>query len=404
LFTNTRSLRGVCAAIVWLAAAPLWGQRVQFPTMLVQDTSVYTPPPAVSAPVSPGMPPAGTFAAPQPLAPGMTSAPLPSTVQTLPPSWDPYSTPVGQPYSPYAPSPFAPTQGGVAEPLTDGLTVPSLPTNWFDTAQAPLRFYQGFTVNSAWLAPMGGAKKLGVTDINLAATFAVPLLFEQAPFLITPGFGFHFWNGPISAAPADADLPPVTYDAYLDVAWKPRILPTVTPWLSADLGVRTGVYTDFHAVDSHSVRIMGRGMAVATVTERFQVLFGVVYLDRVAVKLLPAGGVVWTPNPDTRYAFIFPSPKLAKRCTTVRTTDIWGYLSGEYGGGSWTIRRAAGYDDQFDYNDIRVMLGVESFAHSGLHTFSEVGYIFDRELVYRSGNPSRFVPNDTVMLRAGLTY
>ena len=251
---------------------------------------------------------------------------------------------------------------------------------------------------------MGGDRKLGVTDIDLGATFAIPMIYNQAPLLITPGFGFHFFQGPETMPPSFASMPPVTYDAYLDVGWRPRILPSVTPWLTADIGVRVGAYTDFHAVNDHSIRIIGRGLAIATVTERFQVVFGVVYLDRVLVKILPAGGIVWTPNPDARYEILFPNPKLSRRFTTIRTTDIWWYLSGEYGGGSWTVRRAAGFDDQVDYNDIRVMLGAESFAQNGLHAFAEVGYVFDRALVYRSGEPSRFTPADTIMLRAGLAY
>ena len=263
---------------------------------------------------------------------------------------------------------------------------------------------QNIGIRTAWLAPIGGNNKLGVTETNIAATLAVPILYEQAPLLITPGFSFDFFQGPVSMPPVNADLPPTTYSAYIDVAWRPRILPSITPWLTADLGVRTGIYTDFHAVNDHSIRVLGRGLALATVTEQVQLVLGVVYFDRVLVKILPAGGVIWTPNPDARYEIFFPSPKLARRWTTVRTTDLWYFIAGEYGGGSWTVRRANGTDDQVDYNDIRVSIGLESFANSGLHGIFDVGYVFDRALVYRSGDPSRFYPSDTIMLRAGLYY
>ncbi len=218
--------------------------------------------------------------------------------------------------------------------------------------------------------------------------------------LITPGFGFHWWDGPITTPTQPADLPPVTYDAYVDAGWQPQI----TPWLSPNIGVRTGLYTDFHAVDNHSIRIMGRGLGVITVTPTFQVALGVVYLDRNLVKILPAGGIIWTPNPEWRWEVLFPNPKVTRRWRTFGTTDVWGYVSGEYGGGAWTIRRANGTDDDFDYNDIRVMLGAETFSQNGLHGNFEIGYVFDRALVYRSGDPSRFYPSDTVMLRAGLAY
>ena len=296
------------------------------------------------------------------------------------------------------------TPGAVSEPISESFTIPSLPPNWYESAAAPMRLIQSMGLSTAYIGANGGDNKLGVTETNLFATFAVPILYEQAPLLITPGFSFDFFQGPVSVAPANADMPPTTYSAYLDVAWRPRIMPTVTPWLTADLGVRVGMYTDFHAVNSESLRILGRGLAVATVTEQFQIVLGVVYLDRVLVKILPAGGVIWTPNPDARWEFFFPTPKISKRWKTVRTTDLWCFIRGEYGGGSWTVRRAAGFDDQVDYNDIRVTVGLESYANNGLHGMFDVGYVFDRALVYRSGDPSRFYPTGTFMLQAALAY
>ena len=71
----------------------------------------------------------------------------------------------------------------------------------------------------------------------------------ETPLLVTPGFAFNWLNGPLSD-PADVprgpDLPPRLYDAYLDFAWYPR----VNQWLGAELGVRTGVWSDFDHVDT----------------------------------------------------------------------------------------------------------------------------------------------------------
>ena len=244
-----------------------------------------------------------------------------------------------------------------------------------------------------------GSNSLGVNDVDTSATFAIPFFRTSAPFLITPGFSAHFFQGPVTAPPIDADLPPVTYDAYLDGAWHPQ----VSPWFGANLGVRVGVYTDFNTFNTNSIRVMGRGLGVITLTPNLQIALGVVYIDRVVVKILPAGGLIWTPNPDARYEILFPNPKLAHRWTTIGNTDIWVYATGEYGGGSWTIERIGGITDQADYNDIRVALGIESYGYRGLHGFFEVGYVFDRQIVYRSGTP-QFNPSDTIMLRAGLSY
>ncbi len=98
--------------------------------------------------------------------------------------------------------------------------------------------------------------------------------------------------------------------------------------------------------------------------------------------------MLYQPTPNTRYDIFFPQPKLSQYYfATVGTQDLWGYVSGEYGGGSWTIRRANGASDSIDINDLRVMLGVEwgrsDLIRNGRHTgFFEVGYVFDREVEY----------------------
>jgi hypothetical protein len=100
---------------------------------------------------------------------------------------------------------------------------------------------------------------------------------------------------------------------------------------------------------------------------------------------------------------LFPNPKISQRLTTIRNTDIWGYVAGEYGGGKWTVARANGAGDVVEYNDLRALLGLEWFNLSGARGHFEVGYVFDRHIIYRSGTPTA-KPSDTVLLRAGLTF
>jgi len=131
-----------------------------------------------------------------------------------------------------------------------------------------------------------------------------------------------------------------------------------------------------------------------------------VYIDRNDIKLLPAGGLVWDPSSIWHCEFIFPRPKIARRFNTMANHNVWGYVSGEYGGGSWTIIRAADYTDSFDYNDIRVMLGMEWIpeTESGRMGFVEVGYVFNRELIYVSLNPPSLELDSTFMVRAGVVF
>jgi hypothetical protein len=404
-------LRGMVFALCLGAALPAVAQRVQFPSMVDDSGAVATSPPLSPTTPTPtwSVPATPPGAAPPAMAPSSTvpfdpyappgaaapayGAPPPFSPYGPPPSpYAPYAAPA--PYSPYGPSPYSPTPQAL---YPEGVQTPQiLPPGGFDFGQ-PMRFLQEVRGRFTWLSPMG-SHSLGVDDVDTSATFAIPFFRTNAPLLVTPGFSMHFWDGPVTAAPEFADLPAHTYDAYIDGAWHPQI----TPWLSANLGVRVGAYTDFGTFSTHSIRIMGRGLGIVTFTPTLQFALGIVYIDRLQVKMLPAGGIIWIPNPDARYEILFPNPKLARRWTTIGNTDIWYYVTGEYGGGSWTIQRIAG-NDQFDYNDIRVALGLESYGHRGLHGFFEVGYVFDRKIVYRSGTPE-FDPSDTVMLRGGLSF
>jgi hypothetical protein len=389
--------RVVGVALVMLSTAPVWAQRVQFPTMV--SSAAYAPGADPAAPA--------VNVVPQWNAPA-AGAPVGGA-----PTFDPYATSaqptvtIAPQYSPYTPSPYAPAPGPPYSTTPSALYPDSNPAPMqtappgtiFPSLAQPLRLLQELRFRQTFLARGDGNEGFGVTSSEISSTFTLPILYSQTPVLITPGFGAHFLNGPLTGPPSYADLPPVVYDAYLDVAWKPRI----TNWLSADLGARAGIYSDFHAVNTQSIRIMGRAIALIALRTDLQLAAGVVYLDRNLIKLLPAGGVIWTPNADTRFDIVFPNPKLSHRFTTVGTTDVWVYLAGEYGGGAWTVRRASGASDNFDYNDIRISLGIDAYGASRVRGMAEVGWVLDRQIIYRSGTP-QFDPADTVMVRAGLNY
>jgi hypothetical protein len=269
------------------------------------------------------------------------------------------------------------------------------------------RLIQHVDLDYHWFAGHG-SQELGINDVELSVTCAVPMFFNSAtPLLITPGFACHWWEGPIAtpAPPPSANLPPRTYDAYLDLAWNPQI----TPWLGGELNFRISVSSDFSNVTTDALRYTGKGLAVLTFSPSIKIKAGIWYLDRVVVTLLPAGGICWTPNPDVYFDILFPNPKIGRRLTTWGNTDWWVYFSGNYGGGTWQISRESPAvippsTDVFDYNDIRIALGLEFNTLRQLHGMFEVGGAFSREIVYQKGPPHAFYPNNTVFLRAGLAY
>jgi len=269
------------------------------------------------------------------------------------------------------------------------------------------KFVQDVRLDATWM-PAQGSKKFGMTDAGADVTFAVPVFSNpQTPLLITPGFTFHFPNGPTQQLPDQpAELPPQLYDAYLDAAWNPQ----VTPWFGGEIGFRVGVYSDFKKVNNDSIRYTGFGLAALTFSPSFKIKAGVLYLDRVHIKLLPAGGIVWTPSSDVRFEILFPNPRIARRISTIGTTDWWLYGRGEYGGDSWTVVRGLGppYQaqngmvDRVDYNDYRAAIGLEFDRHNSISGLFEVGISFERELYYRSGTV--YKPSTTYFLRGGLAF
>ncbi len=318
------------------------------------------------------------------------------TIHSPPANWDPYATPGMTPPTLLPQDPTfqygAPVYGA---PVVPGPVLE--PTFSFATARRLLdeiRFDYVFI-------PRGGVDGFGVNDVELSATFAIPVLQNiETPLLITPGFAIHYWDGPKLPS---RDLPARAYDAYLEGAWNPQM----TPWLGAELALRVGVYSDFERVTSDSIRFQGKGLAVLSFSPSIRFKAGAWYLDRNHVKILPAGGIIWTPVPDVRFDILFPDPKIARRLANFGSIEWWLYARGEYGGGSWTVQRFTGVGtlaDSIDYNDLRAALGLEFFRPEGLTGWFEVGLAFEREIRYQAPAPFVFRPDPMLFLRAGLAY
>lgn len=342
-------------------------------------TPTFTTPPALPAGTGAAAAPAGD----PPVSPWSTLPPgatFQGGIQT-PPAWDPYGNPAAQPPSLFPQDPFFSagpnSQLGIAVPATRLLHEIRLEEHWFASIQPD---------------------KFGMNDIETYVTWAFPFFWNtQTPLLVTPGFAIHLWDGPQN--PVD-NLPPRVYDAYLDAAWNPQ----PTPWLGGELSARLGVYSDFSKVVNHSLRITGKGLATLTFSPSFKIEAGVWYLNRIRVTLLPAGGIVWTPNSDVRFDILFPNPKFSKRIITIGTTDWRFMVRGEYGGGVWTVKRLSGDIDQVNYNDIRIATGLEFDRSGGIHGMLETGVAFSREILFRVGPPASFYPTTTVFIGGAIAY
>lgn len=280
---------------------------------------------------------------------------------------------------------------------TGGFGVPS------SGPMSAFRLMQGPKLQHGWLRGGDGDKSLDMNETDVAVSFAFPNFFHSGqPVYVTPAFGLTLLSGPHSNT--GADLPGQVYSGTLSADWQSDPIQI----FSVDLGLTVGMFSDFDTNVSDSLRVLGRGLAHFRLTPYTTLKGGVHVINRNKYSVLPAIGLLYTPTPMTRYDIFFPEPKLSHYFTTLGTQDVWAYVGGEYGGGSWTVERVSGATEQVDINDIRVTLGIEwgrsDLIRQGRRTgFAEVGYVFARELEYKSkvGNIDL---NDTFMIRLGIGY
>jgi hypothetical protein len=257
--------------------------------------------------------------------------------------------------------------------------------------------FQKLIFDSTWLA-RGWGNGFGLTELELKTVLGLPVPSRRWPLVVTPGFAVRYLDGPEAS-----DLPPRLYDATVQFRWWRRLAPR----LGIDLAVTPGLSGDFQKSNDEALRIPSHVVGVFDWTPRTKIVLGASYPDREDVDVLPVGGLIWNPNDDVAFELVVPRPKIARRIywPGASTDDVqdWAYVAGEFGGGTWAIRRAAGTKDLLTYRDFRVILGLERKAIGRLDARLEVGYVFGREIEYASDTPD-IEPSDTVMLRGGLTY
>ena len=206
------------------------------------------------------------------------------------------------------------------------------------------------------------------------------LSFESSPYLsrgyrsgFTTAFNFHLLSGP-NVVP----LPPRLYDFSLGYQKRGRI----KDFMSYDLTTSIGVFSDFEDSAKDGVRFPGHAVGMLHLMPEMDLVFGVDYLSRDDIKLLPVGGISWRPQsmPDLRFDMVFPRPRIDY--TIDNKSKI--YLAGRLGGGTWDIEFPNNDNDVMTYRDLQLLLGFENRDSAGHLSSVEFGYVFDRRLEFRT--------------------
>ncbi len=247
---------------------------------------------------------------------------------------------------------------------------------------------------SGTLIGRGDAFDFGLTESKLLATFVLPMPTKNQPLLITPGYNERYFSGPLAP-----DLPERVIDAYVEFMWLPKLNDRWTGIVS----IKPGVYGDMEDGDDDSFRVTGKALAKWDwVPSRWQLIFGLLYLGRNDIAVMPAGGLVWTPNEWTRWDFMFPTPKAAWRIGGQSGVfEDWVYLAGEFGGDQWSVTRAGG-QDTIIMRDFRLMTGLHRKWNGGRGIQFEGGIVTGRVIEFESATPD-YESDPAGMVRVILT-
>ncbi len=253
-------------------------------------------------------------------------------------------------------------------------------------------FFQKLSLAVDYLGNDGDPADLGITEVQTFVQVGLPAPIKEWPMLITTGFDLTNIQGPTVT-----DLPPRLYLAYVDLMWLPQIVKGYTALIS----VVPSVFGDFEA---HQFRLTGKALLIVDcVPDKLQFVGGVLYLNRQNIRLLPAGGFIWTPTDWSRLELIFPKPKLGQRVNVGPGFEDWIYTTAEFGGNTWPIVRASGAHDLVTYIDYRILIGCERKLDGGAGYRLEAGYVFGRNISFSSGQGG-FSPQDTFMIRGGIAF
>jgi hypothetical protein len=237
--------------------------------------------------------------------------------------------------------------------------------------------------NTSWLVGNGD-------DFGMFSLESRPALPQRQVWGITSGIGFHFLGGPIQS-----DMPPRLFD--FQIGFQRR--KWVSPIFGYDVSINVGAFSDFEGSAREGVRYPGHAVGYYRWNPGLDFVLGIDYLDRDDISLLPVAGLILTPREELRLELVFPRPRAELRISPTQSV----YLGGELGGGTWAVERITQTDDVATYRDLRLLFGIATRDEKGHSSAFEFGYVFARDLSYRSGSGDLEL-RDTVLFQLTNVY
>ncbi|MFM8283866.1 MAG: hypothetical protein ACKOCW_09975 [Planctomycetaceae bacterium] len=255
------------------------------------------------------------------------------------------------------------------------------------------RFWYARATAATWV-PRGPADGFGMVDVPLSTSLA-PVWFDDLPALmVSPAFGFHFWQ-----PPDVLELPSTVYDSSVDVVWRTPL----TERLGIGLGITPGVYGDYRSWNPRAFQLTGWGVVDLRVAERLSLVAGAAVVRQLDLRVLPVGGLIWSPRADTRLEVLVPRSRLTRKLADhAGGGSTWTYVACQFGGGTWAVTMPDDSTAVVTSSDLRAVLGVEVFRSRTMAGIGELGYVFSRT-ISANGTPE-YNPADAVMLQLGATF
>jgi len=262
-------------------------------------------------------------------------------------------------------------------------------TDRFANDEAPWIEWKKTIGTATWIAP--NTDGLGVTSLDVRGSLEFP---DFQALWFVPRIAAHFLSGS-----AKIDLPTQLYDTSFETI---GMLPIGERWF-VQAAIAPSFFTDSQNTGRKALRLPGRALAFWKYSDTLTLTGGILYLDRDDVNAIPSAGLLWNPNADWKFELAAPRPRIAWRFSHDDESARWAYLVGEFGGGTWAVRRASGLNDVATLSDYRVMAGYERKWVSGRGWLVEAGYVFSRTLEYTS-TPEEIQLPSTAIVRLGITF